>query len=219
MASRPAVPDRPDPCDNPRAYKAKRRICRCPACLECARLENKRFDMREATGTTEKLVSAEKSRWIINALRRRNFTMRWLADETGYSTYALREIRKGRSKQCRKTLHDKLVKIHADSLVYGYENPYRYRANHVDKDRFNRMMQGLMLQGYPQKWIAEQLGTTQQHLSDVLNKSWRTVTLDTERKMLNLVREVGNRPGPNNRVRTIAKTRGYQALAMWDDIP
>jgi hypothetical protein len=214
-----SIPDTYTACDNPRSYKWKRHICRCVACRDRTIAEQKRTAIRKARGQTNKFVDGKRTRYLLKKLQKRGFSYKWLAKHTGYSYWRITSIVKGNQPvRVNAILEKKLERLFAQTS-HDPEARFddRRDRDEVPATRAIRAIQGLMLQGYTGVWIAEQLGRPQQSISKVLAEHHDCVSIDLDRGLLELVRRVGLRPGPSDRVRAIAERRGYKALAEWDD--
>lgn len=102
---------------------------------------------------------------------------------------------------------------------------YRKRLRHdwargvrrtVDPTGFRRRVDALRRLGWPLSELATRIGTTKSTLSQSMRVT-NHVTLDRHMAMMDLYRELSDRPGPNTRTRLRAERLGYPPPIAWDD--
>lgn len=202
-----------------RAYKHKTKMVVCDECKNLARLEQKRYDLRAANGKTDKLVNSAPARKIILSLKEKGFSLEGIERACGVNRETLGELVNRRNERM-KIKQSTFNRLHG-LLMATNKRPElvtrrRRRPDHVDSKIARAAVQGLMLRGYPQTWIAEQLGTTCQTISEVLRRN--EVTVKREKELIELARKYGTTDGPSSRIRAIATKRGYKSTAMYDEL-
>ena len=208
-----------------RGYKYKRHVDGGHECDECKRLgllENKRFDLRESRGQLDHTVTDKDT---IDLFRRRlerlhtkyGLSYKYAATRLGISRWRVSEImQRGKFPTgLRQSTIDALTALH-DEVTGGQVPRARYKANLVDATLSKRAIEGLMLRGYPQIWMDEQLGFRRGQTNMILREqAW--VTRETDAGFTTLAREYGTTDGPSKRTATMARNRGYQSTVMQDE--
>lgn len=215
------LPKATDPlCDNPRGYKWKKHLCRCAGCRDKATSENMRWSYRRYTGAVPDRVPVGEARAVLDKLRRRKMTFRYIAQETGLNSRTLGDIWQREHKTCqRRYLNALNAFAEATSKHTGKKaSAERRRLDYSNVSRSQRAIQGLMLQGYSQLRIAEATGIKQQMISFISLGKQEAVLKTTEQKIVDYANRVGLTPGPDKRATAWAERRGYKALAEWDDL-
>jgi len=202
-----------------RAYKHKKKLVVCDECKNLARLEQKRYDLRVARGKTDTVTQSAAARKIILSLQQKGFSLKAIERESGVNRETFGELvnRRNARQRIMKSTYDRLHKLLMDvNKRPDTVSRARRRPDHVSSDLARAAVQGLMLRGYPQTWIAEQLGTTCQSISEVLRR--KEVTTSREAELVELARKYGTTDGPSSRIRAIAQRRGYQSTVMRDEL-
>lgn len=208
-----------------RGYKYKRHVDGGHECDECKRLgllENKRFDLREFRGELDKTVTDKEQ---IDLFRRRlerlhtkyGLSYKHASIQLGISRWRVSEImQRGKFPTgLKQSTIDALTQLHAD-VTSGKVSRARYKHNLVDAELARAAIKGLMLRGYPQIWIDEQLGFRRGQTNLILNQQdW--VTKETDAQLTELARKYGTTVGPSKRVATMARNRGYESTVMRDE--
>lgn len=223
MPTHPFKPQTLVPCDNPRAYKWKKNICKCIECGKLASRENKQIAWRKANGLSDKQVPVEETRLALQRLTNRKRKSRLSVATISRYIKVTEESIWGIMRGDSVTVKSSIAKRVAFLASLSPEDP-RYprdtrRHDQVTTERAVRIIQGLMLQGYAQTWVAQQLGhhpTSQ--VSGWMRGKTKYISKENDARLLEIASEVGLRPGPSSRTRAIALRRGYKALAEWDDL-
>jgi hypothetical protein len=210
------------PCENPRAYKWKRNLCKCVGCRDEASAEYRRWQLRSLQGTVDPQVDAAETIDAIRRLRvkrrKHHFSVAAIARHCKVTDESIWSLIREDHLTCRQSIRDGVKELieakRGSELLVD-----RRRGDQVDVARAQRVIQGLMLQGYPQTWIAEKLGFhPNSQVSAWLCGKYKYISRENEAKLLLLAKEVGIKRGPNERIATLARNRGYVGLANWDDI-
>lgn len=192
-----------------------------PACLDCYNAyikENKKRVYLRDTGRAGTLLDAAPTQEKIRKLLvNRNYSIAYISRETGLHINSIRRL--SLTDKPSKWVHSNTAKK-IDKL---YEQSHQPQGNTYYKDkvdpRTSRLaIQGLMVQGWTQKWIGEQIGVSKDAISNLsVRGRQRFVKPEIEASLVELAKRVGSDEGPSAYIKNFAKKRGYVPTMMWDD--
>ena len=181
-----------------------RRGCRRDECRTADRNYRKHAERRRLRGVSGHVpgaLVAAHVRQVLDSGR----TRLDIAAESGVSDRAIRYILGGQQTVQRPKAAALLAVQPLDE------------AARIDATGTIRRIQALAAVGWPIAWTAEQSSHSQGYLFAILAGEVPAVPSATARRIAALYRSHGNRSGPNEHTRSIARRNGWSSQAAWDD--
>lgn len=187
------------------------------------RKQNAVHAYRKAMGISNKKVDAHNTRTQLRTMyRKSHMPINFIARETGLgSNHVIKMISRS---EYPKQVWAKTAK-RVDNLYEKYRERQIDRESMRDGHTGSRLtmlgIQGLQAQGWSQRWIAKQLGISQQRVSYLSRGADKHVTLEVENAVKALVKKVGSDESTEprcNRTKNYAAKNGYVPTMMWDDL-
>lgn len=195
-------------------YAGYRRTCRCDPCTVAARAYETRRRRQTVYGRWQPYVPAAPVVAHIHTLRAAGLTNKTIAARAGISVGPLRRMLYGSpgrgelpSTRLRPQTARAILQVQPDLSVL----PTNPRAL-LPAGPTKALVQGMVALGWPQAWIAEQIG--RQGQLQVGTSTAPTVTVRNARLIADLAQQVGDRPGPSDRARANAGRLGWQTPAQ-----
>lgn len=210
-----------------RGYKWAKRVDGGRECDECHRLlklQRTASDQRVIAGTVDRIVTdPQQIDWLrrtCHALKsKRGYSYSYIARELGVSRWGLEKILRRRQPPTgvRQSTFDGVRRIVAAGKR-GHADPRnRFRTDMVEGDIARAAIRGLMLRGYTLGWIGKQIGSSQQHVSQILTRVSDRVSTKNDAALTALARQYGLTDGPSARTRALAIARGYESIVEHDE--
>lgn len=185
--------------------------CRCDDC----RAANRAYQNRRARyGWSERVADdwtdAEPVRAHIKALGEQGMGYKRVAQLAGVSVSTLHAIIWGKHGYPAK----RILRRNADAILAVRFNPAESAV--IDPTGTVRRIRALQAMGWPLREIGERCGIATQNLGTIASGG-RGVYASTAARIAKVYDELSMTPGPSNRSRTIARTRGWLPPLAWDD--
>lgn len=184
--------------------------CRCAPCSQAAVRYEANRRKQTAYGRWQPYVDAEPVRTHVQQLRAGGIGWKRIADAAGVSHGGMTKLLYGLegrqpSRKVRVETAQRLLAVTASSIGHA-------GAALVPARPTWRRIEGLVALGYPKAWIAEQIGQQR-----ALQLQRDLVLARTEQAVAALHERIGDTPGPSERARRYAITRGWLVPAYGTD--
>jgi hypothetical protein len=192
----------PSPCEHNLA--AYRRGCRCATCRAANAAKARRNRARAYLGTAQTPVDARRARDHVVALRGQGMGIRSIAADSGVSRSQVRRLALG--------LVD-AVTPRVEAAILAVRPAPRYVPARGTRVR----IQALAALGYPLAWVNERMGRPEVPRGNFLSYHATTTRRDRAAAVIDILRAVGDTPGPSRHVTAMAKTFGWRPPIAYDE--
>ena len=189
--------------------------CRCRLCRDAASAYERHRQRQAAYGRWTPYVDAQPARDHVRALSALGVGWKSVAHAANLKPSVLWKLLYGDrsrnlapSKRIRQATSDAILSVPLDPTQAGRDGTL------LDATATWQHIHGLVALGYPQSWIARQIGQQ----GSGLQLSTDKVMVRTARLVQQLAEQIGDTPGPSVRARNDAARRGWRTpLQQWAD--
>jgi predicted XRE-type DNA-binding protein len=173
------------------------------------------------TLVTDKEKIRQLRRRVQHAMKKHQFSQGQIARNCGLNRSTMNRIM---GKKLPKHMYKKTY-----DAIYDYLDTLLVRADpvatrevrtkgRVSKELTKLAIEGLMVRGWPRRWVAEQLQVGKSTVTEILHdEKLKGVSIEVEQRAVELAKKYGTTDGPDKRTRLFAERRGYQSTVMQDE--